>query len=233
MTPEQVAARVLGPVRERGLDPALAAQLMVTPACGLAGHTSGSALRALRTVSKAAEIVTDQLSTPDPVSLPPAILHICMCSPCICAFCAYAGGREHPEHVRRIIVPGLAGAQDSLSRVDPDRPAEAIAHLQEAARNVNLALNEAMAAGVVAGGLSVRQAAQASGLAPNTLPARLAATSLLASYSGPDRRVRSEGIARARHDMAQRAEDQGTAAQPTKTQHTETQHTQTRGDQPA
>jgi methionine synthase II (cobalamin-independent) len=62
MTPEQVAARVLGPIRERGLDPALAAQLMVTPACGLAGHTQGSALRALRTVSKAAEIVTDQLA---------------------------------------------------------------------------------------------------------------------------------------------------------------------------
>lgn len=142
-------------------------------------------------------------------------------------------GVSNPENVRRIIHAAVAGAQDSLNRVDPDQPAAAIAHLQEAGRNVNLALNEAMAAGVVAGGLSVRQAAQASGLAPNTLPARLAATSLLGSYSGPDRRVRSEGIARARHDMAQQAEDQSTPAQLTKTQHTETPHAETRGDQPA
>jgi methionine synthase II (cobalamin-independent) len=62
LTPEQVAARVLRPVRERGIDPALAAQLLITPACGLAGNTQAAALQALRTVSKAAEIITDQLA---------------------------------------------------------------------------------------------------------------------------------------------------------------------------
>jgi hypothetical protein len=123
-----------------------------------------------------------------------------------------------PESARRIIGSAVAGAQDSLSRVDPDRPAEAIGHLQEAERNVSLALNEAMAAGVVAGGLSVRQAAQASGLAPNTLPARLGATSLLAAYSGTDRRVRSEGIARARHDLAQNEATQNETTQNETTQ---------------
>lgn len=97
----------------------------------------------------------------------------------------------------------IAGAQDSLARVDPDEPEVAIKHLQEAVRNVDIALNEAMAAGVVAGGLSVRRAAAASGLAPNTLPARLANTSMLSGYTSSDRRVRSEGIARARHDLTE------------------------------
>lgn len=97
----------------------------------------------------------------------------------------------------------MAGGRESLTLVDPDRPADAIGHLQEAARNIEIALNESMAAGVVAGGLSVRQAAAASGLAPNTLPARLATTSLLAGYRSADRRVRSEGIARARYDLGQ------------------------------
>ncbi|MBO0811364.1 MAG: hypothetical protein J2P23_04875 [Microlunatus sp.] len=105
------------------------------------------------------------------------------------------------ERTRRLIETAVAGAIDSLHRVDPAAPADAIGHLQEAVRNAELALNEALAAGVVTEGLSMRQAAAASGLAPNTLPARLAATSLLGHYQGPDRRVRAEGIARARHDI--------------------------------
>jgi hypothetical protein len=106
-----------------------------------------------------------------------------------------------PDRTRRLIQTAVAGAIDSLRQVDPTAPAESIGHLQEAVRNAELALNEAIAAGVVTEGLSMRQAAAASGLAPNTLPARLAATSLLADYQGPDRRVRAEGIARARHDV--------------------------------
>jgi hypothetical protein len=115
-----------------------------------------------------------------------------------------------PDHTRRLIETAIAGAIDSLRQVDPAAPAEAIGHLQEAVRNAELALNEAIAAGVVAEGLSMRQAAAASGLAPNTLPARLAATSLLAGYQGSDRRVRAEGIARARHDVRTTGRDEET-----------------------
>lgn len=124
-----------------------------------------------------------------------------VCRTCVCAVSAYAGWVSTPESTRRLIATAVAGAIDSLQQVDPAAPGSAIGHLQEAVRNAELALNEAIAAGVVAEGLSMRQAAAASGLAPNTLPARLAATSLLAGYQDPDRRVRAEGIARARHDV--------------------------------
>jgi lambda repressor-like predicted transcriptional regulator len=110
-----------------------------------------------------------------------------------------------PERTRKLIESAVAGAIDSLRQVDPSAPAAAIAQLQEASRNTEIALNEAIAAGVVAEGLSMRQAAAASGLAPNTLPARLAATSLLGDYRDPDRRVRAGGIARARHDIREQS----------------------------
>jgi methionine synthase II (cobalamin-independent) len=62
LTPDEVSARVLAPVRALGLAPAVAAHLLVTPACGLAGATPSQAVRALRTVRTAAQIVTDQLA---------------------------------------------------------------------------------------------------------------------------------------------------------------------------
>lgn len=120
-----------------------------------------------------------------------------------------------PEQTRRLIESAVSGAIDSLHRVDASTPSAAIGHLQEAARNTEIALNEAIAAGVVGDGLSMRQAAAASGLAPNTLPARLAATSLLGGYQGADRRVRAEGIARARYDIGRRpAGTAGSAERP-------------------
>jgi methionine synthase II (cobalamin-independent) len=61
LSPEEVSDRVLRPVRALGLEPAVAAHMLITPACGLAGVTSNQGVRALRTVAKAAEIVTDQL----------------------------------------------------------------------------------------------------------------------------------------------------------------------------
>jgi methionine synthase II (cobalamin-independent) len=60
--PDQVARRVLGPLRDLGLDPPVAARIMITPACGLAGATRDGAIRALRTVRSAAQIVTEQLA---------------------------------------------------------------------------------------------------------------------------------------------------------------------------
>jgi methionine synthase II (cobalamin-independent) len=60
LSADQVASRVLGPVRNLGLDPA-GTQLLVTPSCGLAGASEAAALQALRTVRKAASIVAEEL----------------------------------------------------------------------------------------------------------------------------------------------------------------------------
>lgn len=61
LTPDQVSDRVLGPLRALGIDPTISTQLVLTPACGLAGAQPRNALRALRTVRTAAEIVTEKL----------------------------------------------------------------------------------------------------------------------------------------------------------------------------
>lgn len=62
-TADEVARRVLGAVEDLALDPGRSGQLLLTPACGLAGLTAPDALRALRTVRTAAEIVTEQLGS--------------------------------------------------------------------------------------------------------------------------------------------------------------------------
>jgi methionine synthase II (cobalamin-independent) len=61
LTSDQVARRVVGPIRDLGLEPDVAGQLLVTPSCGLAGLSESDALTALRTVRTAAAIVTEEL----------------------------------------------------------------------------------------------------------------------------------------------------------------------------
>jgi methionine synthase II (cobalamin-independent) len=61
--PDQLARRVLQRLRDLNLDPKLlAVQTVITPACGLASATRDGALRALRTLRTAAQIVIDQLA---------------------------------------------------------------------------------------------------------------------------------------------------------------------------
>jgi methionine synthase II (cobalamin-independent) len=60
--PDQVARRVLQPVRDLGLEPPTAARMVITPACGLASATRDAAVQALRTLRSAARIVTEQLA---------------------------------------------------------------------------------------------------------------------------------------------------------------------------
>jgi methionine synthase II (cobalamin-independent) len=62
LSADQVARRVLGPVRDLGLEPPVAARIVITPACGLASATRDGAVRALRTLRSAAQIVTEQLA---------------------------------------------------------------------------------------------------------------------------------------------------------------------------
>jgi methionine synthase II (cobalamin-independent) len=61
--PDQLSRRVLRRLRDLNLDPELlAAQTVITPACGLASATRDGAVRALRTLRTAAQIVTEQLA---------------------------------------------------------------------------------------------------------------------------------------------------------------------------
>ena len=62
LTPDQVARRVVGRIRDLGLGPDIAGQLLVTPSCGLAGLSEAGALEALRTIRAAAAIVSEQLA---------------------------------------------------------------------------------------------------------------------------------------------------------------------------
>ena len=62
LSPDQVARRVLQPVRDLGLEPPTAARMVITPACGLASATRDAAVHALRTLRSAAQIVTEQLA---------------------------------------------------------------------------------------------------------------------------------------------------------------------------
>ncbi|MBO0811605.1 MAG: hypothetical protein J2P23_06120 [Microlunatus sp.] len=59
---DAIGQRVLRAMRTLGLEPDIAGRMIITPACGLARFDHGSAVRALRAVRKAADIVTDQLA---------------------------------------------------------------------------------------------------------------------------------------------------------------------------
>ena len=61
--PDQLSRRVLRRLRDLNLDPDLLAdQIVITPTCGLASATRDGAVRALRTLRTAAQIVIDQLA---------------------------------------------------------------------------------------------------------------------------------------------------------------------------
>ena len=62
LSADEVAERALRPIRVLEVDPSAAGQLVVTPACGLAGLSHDAALQAIRAVRTAAGIVTEQLA---------------------------------------------------------------------------------------------------------------------------------------------------------------------------
>jgi methionine synthase II (cobalamin-independent) len=62
LSPDQVARRVLRPLRDLGLEPPVAGRIVITPACGLASASRNSAVAALRTLRSAAQIVIEQLT---------------------------------------------------------------------------------------------------------------------------------------------------------------------------
>ncbi|MCF4122928.1 hypothetical protein L1785_18275 [Antribacter sp. KLBMP9083] len=95
--------------------------------------------------------------------------------------------------------PHLAQARAALEAASQAEASAAVGHLARARALLDEALDEAMAEAVLSGE-SMRAVAEAAGVAPNTVPPRLARTSALAAYGGHDGRVTSGGVTRARYD---------------------------------
>lgn len=90
----------------------------------------------------------------------------------------------------------------ALDEVDLTSSTAAITSLTRARDAVQSALDEAMAAAVTTEGASVRQVATLAGIAPNSVPPRLARSATLSGYSQAGR-VDATGIALARADHSQ------------------------------
>jgi lambda repressor-like predicted transcriptional regulator len=85
----------------------------------------------------------------------------------------------------------------ALGAADPE---SVVAELSEAGRVLDEALREAMAASAIAG-TSMRRLAEIAGMAPNSVPPRLARSKSLSPYAD-EGSITSQGIAVARYDAA-------------------------------
>ena len=89
------------------------------------------------------------------------------------------------------------GIERALGATEPDA---VVAELSGAGRALEDALREAMAASVLAG-TSMRRLAEIAGMAPNSVPPRLARSKSLSPYAD-DGSITSQSIAVARYDAA-------------------------------
>lgn len=92
-------------------------------------------------------------------------------------------------------------AQQAISAaLDASDSEVAVAHLSRGSESLDEALREAMADAVLAGS-SMRRVAEITGMAPNSVPPRLARSKLLSPYAGGGN-ITAQGIAVARHEAA-------------------------------
>ncbi|MCC6497924.1 MAG: hypothetical protein IT193_16855 [Propionibacteriaceae bacterium] len=84
--------------------------------------------------------------------------------------------------------------------VGADEPEQVVAELSAANKALEAALREAMAAAVL-GGTSMRRVAEITGMAPNSVPPRLARSKSLSPYAG-EGGITSADIAVARYEAA-------------------------------
>lgn len=101
------------------------------------------------------------------------------------------------------LVEQLADTLDAAERLSGkatsiEECTEAMTALSDARDRLDLLVDEVAARAVLAGA-SVRSLAEVAGVAPNSLPPRLARSSTLGAYA-EDGRVGAEGVARARYD---------------------------------
>ena len=92
-------------------------------------------------------------------------------------------------------------AREALGKADASRPDDALPLLRAAQDHLTTAIDEAMAAVLVARGGTIRTAGALAGLSENAVGPRLARTRLLGAYDGGAGRVTAAGVERARYDL--------------------------------
>ena len=95
----------------------------------------------------------------------------------------------------------IDAASRALAQADPAAPSTALPLLRAAQEQVTSAIDEAMAAVLVAEGGTIRTAGALAGLSENAVGPRLARTRLLAAYGSESGRVTAAGVERARYDL--------------------------------
>jgi hypothetical protein len=106
----------------------------------------------------------------------------------------------HPPPVGQVDTGRLDDIRASLDAARAKPAADALPDLRRAAELLAAAIDETMAAAVLAGQASLRSAGQRAGLSENAVGPRLAHTRALGAYADPSGRVTAAGVERARYD---------------------------------
>jgi hypothetical protein len=106
-----------------------------------------------------------------------------------------------PEASSETVRAAIEAATAALAKADPAAPSAALPLLRSAQEHVTTAIDEAMAAVLVAEGGTIRTAGALAGLSENAVGPRLARTRLLAAYGSESGRVTAAGVERARYDL--------------------------------
>jgi acyl-CoA reductase-like NAD-dependent aldehyde dehydrogenase len=101
------------------------------------------------------------------------------------------------------VTRAVQAAKRALDQADPERPSQALPFLREAAEQLTVAIDEAMAAVILDEGGTLRQAGTLAGLSENAVGPRLARTEDLGAYSSETGRVTATGVTRALYDLEQ------------------------------
>ncbi|MFC7596246.1 hypothetical protein ACFQU3_13070 [Terrabacter sp. GCM10028922] len=106
-----------------------------------------------------------------------------------------------PEASSETVRAAIEAATAALAKADPAAPSAALPLLRSAQEHVTTAIDEAMAAVLVAEGGTIRTTGALAGLSENAVGPRLARTRLLAAYGSESGRVTAAGVERARYDL--------------------------------
>ena len=106
-----------------------------------------------------------------------------------------------PSASSETIQAAIEAASSALAATDATRPSDALPLLRSAQEHVTTAIDEAMAAALVAEGGTIRTTGALAGLSENAVGPRLARTRLLAAYGTESGRVTAAGVERARYDL--------------------------------
>lgn len=109
--------------------------------------------------------------------------------------------RPLPAETEQALRTAVHAAREALERTDASRPLDALPLLRAAQEHLTSAVDEAMAAVLVAEGGTIRTAGALAGLSENAVGPRLARTRLLAAYGSESGRVTAAGVERARYDL--------------------------------